>query len=267
MLFSRHNGIGDIIATLPFVHHLMSLGYRVHYATDLRNHRWLAQVLPGLTLQALDSDPYTDYRQVRQGYEAYVNFNRFEEMDEYLAERGEHPLNFQVLLAHTVLSRGLAVPASLAPSDVLGCRVYPPEGVIYIFTQATDRSRELHAEVAESVGTALRCRYWQQSVQIDPVFPSREDLVREIGKADLVIAGDTGPIHVAELMNVNWFCFHTSMSGQSRHQYYKKGRWIESGAPCSPCGRHGCVKGVVVCNNQFNMDRALAEIGVLLQGK
>jgi Domain of unknown function (DUF4214)/Glycosyltransferase family 9 (heptosyltransferase) len=250
ILIGRHNGIGDLIMAVPLIGHLLDRGHNVTMMTRERNHDFLRWIFPKLLTTPHDVQPEMDWRSSVPGFDKYLNFNRVIELtDDQTCLRNGLPMNQQEVYCLLVISQmgGLEnIPANLSPSRWIK-QVYDKSGPTMVFTRSTHPSRRIEAPVLEQ----LLKRY--PDAVIDPQYETQIQFAEAVARARLVIAPDSGAIHVAELVSTPWICLHTVMDHSMRHLFYEHGRSIQSSVACSPCRRHGGC-GNIQCTSNFNLD-------------
>lgn len=239
--------MGDIIMSLPFVKYLITCGQQVDYETDsIRNADWMNYILPEINdILNLHGDPYKDIRQSVPGYDCVINLNRQELSDKYFVSAKKPIINWQDMIACKITELMLPVPpqADMSPM-VLTKDKTTNDGTTLMFTGSTSPLRALPEHFIQHTKKRI------PDVIINPQCATRLELVKRIATANEVIAPDSGPIHIAEMMRTDWHCFHTTFDTDSRHSYYRYGtsQRSSSNVTCSPCYSHDtCRRGILLC--------------------
>ena len=265
VLISRHNGIGDIIMTIPFVLGLSSNEYDVTYETIEENFGFIKYLIPNLKLKLLSvPSVYTDCRAVEDGYDILVNLNRLMEGNN-LAFRYQDveglALNQQILTAIIFTLHGLPTPFELSPSAYIHKEKHPTNKIL-IFTNSTNSNRSVSKRILGELEKVCNNR----QIFLNPKYESLIVLAEEINNAKFVMSVDTGPLHLAEALSTKWFGLYTNMSGITRVKYYKYGEFIQSKAECAPCNYHAknCRCSIELpfeCTDGFDVNFLVNKIG------
>ncbi len=254
VLLSRHNGIGDIVMTLPFLKHLYENGYYTGFETEYSNFEWINWLFPNIRLEQYNYDWKNDFRLNYPGYFYFLNFNKYEKPNEYGAEIIHYkPLalfNYQAMCALLITMKGLPAPTELSPSFCCEHKFNKTDEII-VFNKSNNTRRTFSNRILDFIKKLI------PNATVNPTYGSKLELLTHIGNAKLVISPDSGPIHFAELTSTHWICLHTAMTHESRHDFYKYGESIQSTAPCSPCCVHrGCWdKKELECLDMFNLNQ------------
>lgn len=257
----RHNGIGDLVMAAPWIV-LMAEKHSLTIEAEAGNHKWLNWVFPMVSLRNCSCDPFNDHRTRIDDFDISVNLNRIEEIDASRLSLGIVPINFQDMYSVMFTAAGTPPPSDgMAPSLRTKGRIAPPSGRVLIFTKSTHPSRAL-SEGMNSLITETLSKYETQ-YHINPQYRSRLSLFENVASASAVIGGDSGAIHIAELLHVPWLCLHTTFNCDLRHKYYKMGSCLQSMKKCSPCYCHGgCEK--MDCTGMFNEEEVKDSIRKLI---
>ncbi len=98
----------------------------------------------------------------------------------------------------------------------------------------TDAERPLYGEVSEGAsGSAVTLE--------DHLGEDVSALVDTLGSLDLLVAGDTGPLHIARALGVPVVAAFGPTS-PARHLFGAADRVLVTGIECQPCGPHGHVR-------------------------
>ena len=240
--FVTNGGIGDVLMTAPFVKVLLDNKIDVIYQTAENKFGWLKLAVPGIRTEPISNVHPSDH----------LVFNLcVVALDMTIVQgHGLTALNFQQSLLASLVFHQLPVPAdfkSMTPSIVGGhwSNIIPNGKPILFTSSMCAPSRLIGREIV-----AFIISHWD--VEVNPVFDSEEALFNGIAGSSLVIAPDTGPIHIAETTRTPWVCLNTSMAKTSRFLYYTGGQVINTMASCSPCQLHnGCSTNH--CVNEFDL--------------
>lgn len=240
IVIARHNGIGDIIMTFPFIKTYVAQGHDVTLEVAANNLDWIPWFFPDLKLLQTPCAHELDYRKTLPGYDCLLNFNRLEMQDFAILT------NYQHLMTVLAVAAGLPKPEQLSPcvKQYTGKR----SGIL-LFSNASHPSRWL------STATTDMIKHFTYAVDA-PIYPTRLALIEAIYKAELVIGPDSGPIHIAEAVGTPWVCLHTTFTKDLRHLYYQYGRCVQSLNP--PCYSHICTTCHV--DNRFHETDVLMAI-------
>jgi len=249
VLISRHNGIGDIIMSIPFIFGLPSSEYDVTYETVEENFSLINYLIPNLKLKKLTEIPFEDYRVIQNGYDVLINLNRSILHNcmcwQYMDVDGLKS-NQQVLYAFIVSLHGLPVPINLSPSAYIHKEKHPTNKIL-IFTKSTINNRSLSRRITDRLEELCD----NKQIFLNPWFDTKSKLAEEINNAKFVISVDTGTLHLAEALSTKWIGLYTNMSGITRVKYYKHGEIIQSSAECSPCNFHGFREMCITKDNKI----------------
>ena len=233
VLFSRHNGMGDVVMALPFALAAARAGHVVAFETEPSNHDWLRLVAgPWLAPLPLVCNPYDDFRAEVPGYDRFVNLNRLELLDEWRTANKRRARSQQEAIADRVLLAGLPVPPSLSPAGLWEHGLEKGSEVL-VFSKSTSPSRAIGPKTLEKILEKF------PGATVDPHYGSKVELLEAVARAKGVLAADSGPVHLAELCGTKWTCFHTTFDEEARHARYAHGICVQSRVPCSPCFLHG----------------------------
>lgn len=256
VLISRAWGIGDVCMSVPFVGHLINKGYDVTYETYSYDSL-LKYFFPTINTINTSVYPDRDFRRHVDGYDYFVNLNRWtEDIDElayikYNDEIGKN-LNAQFNYAiafHTI--NNLPVPDDLSSGSYIFKEKVPTDDVLF-FSKSSSPTRTLQENVVEFVKSRI------PNVIVDPKYNNLAMLAEKINNAKLVIATDTGPLHIAECMSTKHIGLYTAMGIKTRTKYYKHGIYLQSTSECSPCNYHGrsCKNSEkFVCTKTFDFEK------------
>jgi hypothetical protein len=237
MRIIRHNGMGDIIMAIPWIAPSWAT-HELTIETNFINIKWLEWLFPGIKIEHCSCDPYHDMRRSIPGFDVVVNLNMMEGLDMIRTGMGLLPINQQDTYTVLFYHAGVNPPVEgLSPGD-MAKEKSRGDGPALVFFRATTPSRCVSARVADMVGEILS----EMSIPhyINPDYSGRLSMMDNISKARMVIGGDSGAIHAAEMFGVPWLCLNTTFDRESRHKYYKRGLDLQAKKECSPCyGHHG----------------------------
>lgn len=257
----RHNGIGDLVMAFPIIGTLLNNDFDVTLESARGNHEMMQWFFPQLKCRECTQNPYSDFRINEEGFHYFLNFNKLETLDDAAVHLGQPTPNWQLSCLSVYLLQGLPHIYSLSPSDYVNKNSDNRLENIFVFPTSTSASRNISEKNVEIVLNTF------PNAIVNPKFGSREDLAKAIGKAKLVISGDSGAIHLAEATSTPWVCFNTSFSAESRYLFYRYGYCIESTSNQSPCGKHvnhcGCNP---FCKDTFD-DKEVREVLQLAKRK
>lgn len=234
--FSRHNGIGDICMMYPFVEYLRLNGHDIYFETMYDNFEIFKFLKSEINLIKYSRNPYTDNRLIDNNFDVFLNFNNFPENinDFYFWDKKDHymkNLNQQDLYALIIKYNRLPIPIDFSVNAIDSKN--KKNDKIYLFTNSTSDSRSIDDDVITVIKNII------PDIIINPIFNSKYELCDAIYNCKFLIGVDSGPLHLAELLNTNHIGLITNMSIYSRYKYYKYGTYFQSIETCSPCNHHG----------------------------
>jgi len=77
--------------------------------------------------------------------------------------------------------------------------------------------------------------------ELIPDTPSMKSLGCLLSRSDLVIGGDTGPVHLASVLGVPTITILGPTDSRLYHPYGYPERGVHAPLPCSPCRQRDCV--------------------------
>ncbi len=133
----------------------------------------------------------------------------------------------------------------------------------------TEKLKELYGGTVFVVGGEDEKKYHEILKTKGAITYSGDLFISEsatlISKANLVISGDSGPIHIASAKNVNSLVLLGSTSPDKIKPYGKKGYYIEPLTKCKYCWKKKCKKlkgkkGYAPCMESITVDMVLDKI-------
>lgn len=103
----------------------------------------------------------------------------------------------------------------------------------------------------------------------DAVGGPAGELIEQIARLDLLIAGDTGPLHAARALGVPVIALFGPTS-ERRHRFGAADRVLAIEIECRPCSAHGglvCPEGHHRCMKELGADRVLGAVGEALAAR
>jgi heptosyltransferase II len=98
----------------------------------------------------------------------------------------------------------------------------------------------------KKLSLSVRSQMKNFSFDMTGAFNLRE-LIAILNSCDLVIANDTGPMHIANLLGVNVITFFGAGDLNETRPVGKNAHIIHKDLPCSPCLRSKCLEGNYKC--------------------
>ena len=264
VLIQRWGGIGDVIMILPVACNLVRPRYHkqgmlVTFEGLEEDRGWMQHYFPQLQYLATNHGNRT---QDFSKYDYVLEFDQYnDQFDTVLAGYGSPTINAQELFCVEAAWNRLPYPRAdqLSPSFWID-RAPSRREESLLFTKASCVARTM-SEVASSqlMGS-------HKFTRKNPRYQTRLELFQAISQARLVVAPDTGVIHIAEMFKTPWVCLHNTFSNASRHKHYKHGLCVQSKVPCSPCFLHGGC-GNQICKEAYDttelkqaIERALSAV-------
>lgn len=100
---------------------------------------------------------------------------------------------------------------------------------------------------------------------VDAVGGTVDDLIRAIAGCDVMIAGDTGPLHIARALGTPVIALFGPTS-EGRHEFVSRDVVLSNSIDCRPCSAHGdlvCPEKHHRCMTELSYARVLAAIETL----
>lgn len=108
------------------------------------------------------------------------------------------------------------------------CEVFPGTTILLTFGNASERA------MAEAVASGIQGR--TRLVERMPL----KSLVGLLKRVDLVVGGDTGPVHLAAAVGTATVSFYRSSDGSTSGPRGERHRIVQSPLPCTRCFRTSC---------------------------
>jgi ADP-heptose:LPS heptosyltransferase len=266
ILISRHNGIGDIVMSIPFIFGLPTNEYDITFETNENNFKLIQYLIPNLKLKNIMVSPFNDYRITEEGYDILINLNRTivcNSVSWVYKDLDALQLNQQILNYFIFALRGLPTPIELSPSAYIHKEKFPTNKIL-IFLNGSIANRTIGKKITSDIEKICD----NKRIFLNPRYDNLQTLAEEINNAKFVLSVDTGTLHLAEALSTKWFGLFTTMNGSSRVKYYKHGSYIQSNVKCSPCNNHAaCGQNCIIhpetgfdCVNGFDSEFLIDKI-------
>ncbi len=134
------------------------------------------------------------------------------------------------------------------------------KAVVFSGSQADfDRNETILAEVNAGSFEQYETRLWNAAGST--TIP---ELIALLRQAELMISGDSGPVHVAALVDTPTLTLFGPSDEVKYHPYHKKGQIIKNARlNCRPCGEHNCPLESHNCLEKLSVAQVWQEIVTL----
>nr|WP_320115685.1 lipopolysaccharide heptosyltransferase I [uncultured Desulfuromonas sp.] len=135
----------------------------------------------------------------------------------------------------------------------LACRLIDEFGIVPLLTWGNEQER--HAAQAIHDATSGRAVIWPRG--------TLPELVALLNRADLVVGGDTGPIHIAAAVGTSTVSLFRVTDAERNGPAGPEHRRLQSPLPCAMCLRKQCDDDDQ-CSRSIRVDEVISAIGELL---